>query len=68
MAQAPPDQPGGRFVFSFRRVATRVLPFVIVATIVSEGFPYLYEMLTGHGMESAWNLRSTGLYAAFGRW
>ena len=62
---ALPDQPGGRFVFTFRRVATRVLPFVIVTTIVSGGFPYLYELLTGGGWASAWNLRSTGVYASF---
>jgi len=60
-----PDQPGGRFFFTFRRIATRVLPFVIVMTIVSGGFPYLYEMLTGDGWASAWNIRSTGVYAAF---
>jgi len=62
---AQPDQPGGRPFFSFRRVATRVLPFVIVITIVSGGFPYLYEILTGDGWTSAWNIRSTGVYAAF---
>ncbi len=60
-----PDQPGGRYIFSFRRVATRVLPFVVVTTIVSGGFPYLYELLTGDGGVSAWNIRSTGIYAAF---
>jgi len=62
---AQPDQPGGRPFFSFRRVATRVLPFVIVMTIVSGGFPYVYEMLMGNGWASAWNIRSTGVYAAF---
>jgi len=62
---AQPDQPGGRPFFSFRRVATRVLPFVIVMTIVSGGFPYVYEMLSGDGWTSAWNIRSTGVYAAF---
>jgi hypothetical protein len=62
---ALPDQPGGRLFFSFRRVATRVLPFVFVTTIVSGGFAYLYEALMGNGGTSAWNVRSTGIYAAF---
>lgn len=63
--EAQPDQPGGRSFFSFRRVATRVLPFVLVVTIVSGGFPYLYELLAGDGWTSAWNIRSTGIYASF---
>jgi len=62
---AEPDQPGGRFLFTYRRIATRVLPFAIIATIVSGGFPYIYELLTGQGWAAPWNLRSTGIFAAY---
>lgn len=62
---AQPDQPGGRFLFSFRRIATRVLPFVVVVIIVAGGFAYLHEVLVGDGWMLSWNIRSTGIFAAF---
>lgn len=61
--EASPDLPGGRFVFGFRRIATRILPFVIITTVVSGAFPYIYEILSHQRWERAWNLRSTGGYA-----
>jgi uncharacterized membrane protein len=63
--ESSPDQPGGRFVFGFRRIATRVLPFMTVATVVSGGFSYLYEFLSHNSWNAAWNIRSTGIYAVF---
>ena len=63
--ESMPDQPGGRYIFGFRRIATRVLPFIVVATVAGGGFPYLYEALVEGGRNAVWNIRSTGVYAAF---
>ena len=42
-----------------------MLPFIVVATVAGGGFPYLYEALVYGGRDAVWNIRSTGVYAAF---
>lgn len=58
------DQPGGRLLFSLRRIATRLIPFVVLGVVICGGVPLLYSMLSSNGSLTQWNTRSPGIYVA----
>ncbi|MFK7737212.1 MAG: hypothetical protein AB8B50_14345 [Pirellulaceae bacterium] len=57
------DQPGGRLLFNVRRIATRLLPFVVLGVVVCGGLPLVYNMLSPNASTN-WNTRSPGIYVA----